>query len=259
MKKTITLIITTLLCSALLTGCFKSEAVKSAEAAIFAIGEVTIESREAIIQAEKLYNILTDSEKSDVENRLTLVEARETLNTLLEEAAHAKAKEAFEKLNSISDVCEAGMDDVYGAWYFGIYDSDDTKGSLMFLMMSFETPNLSSTQLQEAATSMGYTGYSLVDNWQKCLWVAEKAIEQSGAYDTVKTGLSEVQTMLQELTSVYGDEKYVPKLQEYYAAVTSYADFFTNTTGSFNQLQTTINDYENSILTIKSSVGFLFS
>lgn len=55
----------------------KSEAVKSAEDAISAIGEVSVDSGDAIANAEKLYGILTDTEKEKVENRLTLVEARE--------------------------------------------------------------------------------------------------------------------------------------------------------------------------------------
>lgn len=76
MKKAVIFIVSIVLCVSLCV-CGKSEAVKSAEDAISAIGEVSVDSGDAIANAEKLYGILTDTEKEKVENRLTLVEARE--------------------------------------------------------------------------------------------------------------------------------------------------------------------------------------
>ena len=74
MKKAVIFIVSIVLCVSL-CACGKSEAVKSAEDAISAIGEVSVDSGDAIANAEKLYGILTDAEKEKVENRLTLVEA----------------------------------------------------------------------------------------------------------------------------------------------------------------------------------------
>ena len=38
-------------------------------------------------------------------------------------------KKAYEKLNDVADLCIKGMDDIYGAWYFGIYKSRDSSES----------------------------------------------------------------------------------------------------------------------------------
>lgn len=40
----------------------------------------------------------------------------------------------------------------------------------------------------------------------------------------------------------YTDYEYYPKLKEYYSKVCSYYEFVKSPTGSFNQLQGTVND-----------------
>lgn len=84
MKKAISLIMSIALCMCL-CACGKNEAVKSAEDAISAIGEVSADSGEAIANAEKYYGILTDAEREKVENRLALVEAREQFDKVIGE------------------------------------------------------------------------------------------------------------------------------------------------------------------------------
>ena len=54
----------------------KSQSIKDVEGVISAIGDVTLDSEEAITKAERMYNFLTDSEKTLVENKGMLVEAR---------------------------------------------------------------------------------------------------------------------------------------------------------------------------------------
>ncbi|GEM_PF-2029597 len=248
----------------------KSKPVADAEAAIAAIGEVSLDSKELIEQAEKLYNILTDSEKSNVENRLALVEAREEYDRLKQEAddesaqaiketVYNNAKEAYEKINEAADVCINGMDDIYGAWKFGIYDADDYSSlDIILLMMSMDTPNLSSSDLEAACNQLGFSASYLKSDFSYCVAVAQKAIEQKQLYAKAENALSSAFQLLQELTDEYEDFTYYPKLKEYYSKVSSYFDFFQNPTGSFKQLADTINDYENSIRTLKSDVGFLF-
>lgn len=236
----------------------KSDLVKSAEEAIEAIGEVTIDSNDAVKNAEKLYEVLTDAEKEKVSNRLTLVEARESLDAILEEAIYANAKEAYEMLNAVADKCEAGMDDIYGAWYFGIYGSSTISSSVAFDRLAAQTPNLSSSSLESAAKSLGISKYNVVGNWQNCVYIAETAHSRNGDYDFVTEQLSEVENTLRELTGEYEDYTYYPKLKEYFSVVSSYADFFLSPTGSFSQLSDTINGYETDIRTYRSEVGFLF-
>ena len=65
--------------------CGKSEMVKAAETAITDIGQVTLESEDAIKTAESIFNGLTDHEKEQVDNRIELIEARNQYEKLIEE------------------------------------------------------------------------------------------------------------------------------------------------------------------------------
>lgn len=76
MKKSITLILCAIMLLAL-CACGKSEAVSATENAIKEIGEVTVDSGDAIAKAQKLYGILTESEKEKVGNRMALFEAQD--------------------------------------------------------------------------------------------------------------------------------------------------------------------------------------
>lgn len=262
MKKKLTLFIALLMCLPL-CACGKSQAVKAAEDAIAAIGDVSLESADAIANAEKLYGILTDSEKSNVENRLALVDAREAYNDLQGTVIYENAKLAYEKLNEVAALCENGMDDIYGAWYFGIYKVDDLNSyDNIYTKMAGETPHTSSAELKKASEIFG--GESMAEkfmksDWQYCLYVLEEAIYERGDYEKVQNDMKEAESILQELTKTYDDYTYYPKLKDYYAAVSSYVDFFTSPSGSFKQLSDTVNNYETNIRTYQSDVGFLFS
>lgn len=258
MKRMAGKLIGILLISLMLVGCGKSEAVKNAEEAIAAIGEITIESGEAIKNAEKFYNILTDSEKSEVENRMALVEAQEAFETMKSELVYENAKEAYEYLNDVALICENGMDDIYGAWYFGIYEADDCSYSNFFNELSKYTPNITSYDIEVVANANNVTVTSM-RNWNTCVNVVQYAIDSRGDFNSIEKKMKGAEDVLQELTNEYDDYTYYPKLKEYYAAVSSYADFYTNPSGSFKQLADTINDYENTIRTYKSDVGFLFT
>ena len=262
-KRSIIIVIAVILSLTLLAGCGKSKAVKAAEEAIKAIGEISIDSGDAIASAEKLYNILTDSEKASVSNRLELVEAREAFDNLQGDLVYDNAKQAYEQLNKVADLCANGMDDIYGAWYFGIYKASDTKSyESVYDNMARETPHFSSDELKTAGEmifSADMTELLMKNDWQYCLYVVEEAITLRGDYDTIDTELNAAQNILQELTKTYDDYSYYPKLKDYFAAVSSYVEFFKSPSGSFTQLSDTINGYENNIRTYRSDVGFLFN
>ena len=81
MKKLLLLVLVIVMTFSL-CACGKSEAVVATEEAIAAIGTVDYDSLSKIETAEKLYSILTDSEKEKVENRIDLVNAREAYEKL---------------------------------------------------------------------------------------------------------------------------------------------------------------------------------
>ena len=244
----------------------KQKDVQAAEDAINAIGEVTLESESLIKTAEKLYGILTDSEKSSVSNRLALVEAREEFDKLQAEEqvkqeeqrkqkVYENAKSAYEKLNEAAQLCIDGMDDIYGAWHWGIYKAKNAYSGLVFYDLASATPHFTSAELE----ATGYSETLVKGDWNYAVFAVEKALTTRGDYDTVKTKMSEAQSILHELTTTYDDYTYYPKLKDYYAAVDSYVTFFLSPTGSFSQLADTVNNYETNIRTYQSDVGFLFN
>lgn len=83
----------------LLAGCGKSEAVKSVESQIGEIEEeISLDSAEKIITAEKAYSELSEDEKKAVSSTKKLEAARNKLNSLVEE----KKKELYGILKPIS-------------------------------------------------------------------------------------------------------------------------------------------------------------
>ena len=89
----------------------KSEAVLAAENAIVGIGTVSLNSQKALEEAEKLYAFLTDAEKEQVSNRLTLLEARNTYDALVAEEQQRAEQEASAYEQRIRDVGTAFSED----------------------------------------------------------------------------------------------------------------------------------------------------
>lgn len=82
MKK-LSVLLLTLALMLLLVGCGKSEAVKSAEALIDAIGEVTLDSSSAILKAENAVAALSAEELDTLDGAETLQAARDSYDALV--------------------------------------------------------------------------------------------------------------------------------------------------------------------------------
>ncbi|MBQ9534483.1 MAG: hypothetical protein IJU78_01375 [Clostridia bacterium] len=137
MKRTVVLLLGLVLLLSI-AACGKSKAVTEVENAIEEIGEVTIDSEEVIAKAEKLYNILTDSEKSDVSNRLTLAEAKDKFEQLQneqkaklaeEEAAAYKAKlwDLYYATVNGAAMTETAGNLIIAVWRNAIWEERDDK------------------------------------------------------------------------------------------------------------------------------------
>lgn len=96
MKKSFTII---LIIALLLTGC-KSGAAKNTEKAINDIGEVSLDSKIVIDDAQSNYDALTDKQKDQVDNYKILVDAQNKITKLQEEVL---AKESATKISDMID------------------------------------------------------------------------------------------------------------------------------------------------------------
>lgn len=77
MKKALSIVLALVMCLSL-CACGKSEAVKNVETMIDALGEITLESIDAIRAAEDAYAALTEEEQPKVSNYKTLTAARDS-------------------------------------------------------------------------------------------------------------------------------------------------------------------------------------
>lgn len=96
MKKVRKCFLVTVLCMFFLAGC-KSKAATEVETLISNIGEVSLESEDAIVQAEEYYETLTDNQKDQVETYKILVDARKQYDALVEEKRQAEELASFEE------------------------------------------------------------------------------------------------------------------------------------------------------------------
>ncbi|MBR5479929.1 MAG: hypothetical protein IKU84_07090 [Clostridia bacterium] len=111
MKKylSILLLFTLLFC---LTGCFKSEEAKNADALIDAIGEVTLDSEDAIDKAEKEVKKLTPEQKEELDNEEDLIAARETFTDLTFKDTAAKLVDRISKIGNVTLDSEKVITDI---------------------------------------------------------------------------------------------------------------------------------------------------
>ncbi len=156
MKKWIALILTLILVLGMV-GCGKSEAVKQTEEAINAIGIVTLDAKDAIEFAERMYNTLTDKEKEKVSNRLILVEARTQ----------------YDRIRGIEDGLNGSWDyDMGGNTYAGMFVH-------AHYIYTFEKGNWSCLYYRT-----GDFGNKRVEDWAKGTYIVEEnTVHMTGIYD----------------------------------------------------------------------------
>ena len=254
MKKTIALILCAIMLLSL-CACGKSEAVSATENAIKEIGEVTVDSGAAIAKAQKLYGILTESEKEKVGNRMALFEAQDAFDALYGDVTYENAKEAYTKLSEAADLCISGMKSIYGAWNYAQSNTNQ--------FGSFRVDGIGLGGAAPAAKSHIYDGIKAVGaesgdwiNWSYAGYIVKAALEAKGVYDTVNTDLTEAGDIIRSL-SENEDSTYYPKLNDYYSAIYSYVDFFKNPTGNdLEQISDIMSEHEKEISA--ADAGFLF-
>jgi len=95
---------------------FKNKKITDTEAAIKAIGTVTLDSEAQIETAEKLYDELTDKEKDKVENYEDLEDAREEYTELCDEAAAKAVDDLIQKIGVVERSSEGAIKEARDAY-----------------------------------------------------------------------------------------------------------------------------------------------
>ena len=169
-------------------------------------------------------------------------------------------KIAYDELLKASKICENMGDAVYGAWYFAIYEADDYSSSTITSAFSSET-GISVSDLNKAASAYEISStllpYALSD-FSLAVLITTKAFELNGQTKNLDDSIAKAKEQLKTMTQKYSDYSEYPSLKSLYSKVDSYATFLKSPTGSFEQLKTTIQTYENDIRTLISDLSFIF-
>ena len=109
MKKIIALVMVCMMALALF-GCGKSTAVKETERLIDGIGEVTVDSEEAIEAAEAAYEALSEKDREQVSNYAALTDARQALEAAQLEALRQSVVGTWQTKLDVTDAMVEELD-----------------------------------------------------------------------------------------------------------------------------------------------------
>ena len=86
---------------AALSGCGKSEAAQATDNLIAAIGEVTLDSEAKIVAAEQAVATLSEEDKAQLENQVTLIAARSAYDELLRQQQEAELQSKAAEVSGV--------------------------------------------------------------------------------------------------------------------------------------------------------------
>lgn len=225
MKKIIALLLAVMMCITL-CACGKSQAVKDVESVIKAIGEVTLESGEAIEKAERMYEYLTENEREQVENKGRLVEARYTYDKIYVDTVYSTAKEAYELLKEAARLYYFNSTNLYRAGNFGkdtnmmVTDSDFCEKFVDVIDKYYNYPKYTEDEVREALSltkklyeESGW-GWSGEATMSVCMNLHFQVFYEVRDYKPDEA-VEKAGVLLLQLKDTYHDEKYYPILLEY--------------------------------------------
>ena len=285
MKRILSLLLALALCLPL-CACGKTEATKAAENAIASIGEVSLDSFDAITQAQKLYDLLTDDEKSKVKNREVLVDALDAYSNAVYTQNIEELKGVYAALKDAYTIVDHYGADIYTAWQKGIYQKDKFQGANLnsatqylasqlcldydevldgecyawtVLLFGQEWEEKSEEEMQKDRDTMatGSLFYMCNDKKVACIITVIGAYRMDGDVDRVNEALGKYDALDSSLRKSESLSKEMETMDKLYTTLKSFFNFCQNPKGSFNEAGDTISQYRNQIQECVSSLDNL--
>ena len=240
MKRIITLLLTIVICFSVCS-CSnieseKNQSVKDVENVIAAIGDVTLDSEEAIAKAERMYDFLTDSEKALVDNKAILVEARYAYDKLHTDNIYITAKKAYELIYKAYSIYLFNAHGLNNAMNFGdsaniwTMDSDFCSRYAEASHGVLDLPKLTEQEVKDALAYL-YEDNDLSGNIKADKYFCMTLFNRACVFIRGYRALDEMEkagVLLLELKDTYHDEKYYPALKEYFDFVATGNNFNTD-------------------------------
>lgn len=262
-KLIITLVILLLLVAC---GNQKSQQALDAEMAIAAIGEIDLNSEEKIKYAEKLYSVLTETEKAQVENRLQLIDAREVYDKLASDTCRKLARNVLFELDSAGRMCSINVEYIGRAWYFGIHG--DSNNLIKYFHEDEDIIGYYASEVgfgkdrvKTALDKLKYRPRLLYyDNgtgnaYYRCVLVAVQIMEDANLYEPCKELMILATQNLQEIREKFPNYEYLADLELYFGVVANFYEFTKSPSGSYSALSATVSGFENDMQTYSVTLG----
>lgn len=265
MKKMLSALLVLVMCLSL-CACGKSQSVKDVENAINSIGEVSLDSKEEIEKAERMYDYLTENEQSSVENKGQLVEARYAYDKLYTDEIYNTAKTSYELLSEATEIYTFIAHNLNNVGIFGansnIYtmDSDFCKLFAEATHDVFRCPRLTEQEVKEALDfyyiEKGLSGNLPADQFF-CMNLFNRAYVDIRGYHT-KSIMEEAGKLMLALKDTYNDDKYYPVLQEFFEYVSTGTEAFSKV-NNFTALSNWTGEYQSKYLQYQQKIGPMFA
>lgn len=187
-----------------------------------------------------------------------------------EKRAFEVSKAAYNNINSAYQTVEVMGGDIYTAWRLGIYEKDEMSIELLADELSLSEDDLEkgfSTLLVDIGMQDLLdmevdldTFFTLFEDemFSVCVEIVKQAYTANGKIQFTQDCLREAKSQMKALGEDYSDYEHYPSLKGYYAVTNSFFDFCQNPTGSFEQMETTINDYRNEARNYINDLDYIF-
>lgn len=281
MKKVMAIILTFAMCLSL-CACGKSKEATECENLINAIGDVSIDSGEAIEIAETAYEALSSDDKESIsESVVVLNDARKAYTFELSKMAYQNICSAYEIIHEFGS-------DLYEAWYLVSYQSKNLMNTNTVKAIASEVQYLDEEEIQKglayvlAKNKYKEDWYALSEeeqdryielarnyegddffNQTNCLfittWSVIRAYEVNGQTEEAQEYLKSAQTYMRELSEKYSDYEHYPNLKGFFTMAGSYLDVCCDSELSFTQFKDIKNQYEKEARDYTNDLDFIFA
>ena len=183
------------------------------------------------------------------------------------EAQYNAASRAYVNLNQTAQGVEIIMDAIYNGWYFAIYKADEYSTAKECIAAFCNRTGLDHDEvvisINKQIEYLGYevsgtTQMAVLRTFSNTVEVIVRIYSEKGWYAEFNDTLLSAQNDIASLTSKYEDITGYSTLKKYYSEVFAYSQFAASPSGSFSQLESTINTYETNIRKYNNELAFLF-
>jgi hypothetical protein len=195
----------------------------------------------------------------------TMCQAEDPVSTQIK-----KGKIIYDKLNAINSISSQQASSVYDAWYFAIYEADDS-GYILNVDRAIQdfasSVGLKKDVIIEAIDqyldSIGQTNsdiarLAVLRTNSGAISTVLIAYDNTGINEVVESNFAEVKALLKEMDSTYENETCYSTLKEYFSDSLAYYNFVISPTGSFSQLSTTLNGHTSKLTEHKNDLSFVY-